>query len=175
MSRRSIPRFEEPALTDQHHTAWGSPSWIPTGVTFDLLTCRSRIPRTVLGRTAVPRRKALPHVGVAGRRPNPNPCRNWDHGSVSSPRKIRNKASTSTSLLTRYIWQGSIRRVEDNGGAVRAPVVEPEHGNASSDHGCRAGQRTCGHANIRLMVKGVTRATGMFNGTYRLRKMQIRV
>src|SRR5229473_6388293 len=46
-------------------------------------------------------RKALPHVGVAGRQPNPNPCRKWNHGSVSSPRRIRNKASTSTSLSTR--------------------------------------------------------------------------
>src|SRR5712692_9717836 len=46
-------------------------------------------------------RKALPHVGVAGRQPNPNSGRKWDHGSVSSPRRIRNKASISTSRSTR--------------------------------------------------------------------------
>ena len=45
--------------------------------------------------------KTLPHIGVAGRQPNSNPCRKWDHGSVSSPRRIRNRASTSTSPSTR--------------------------------------------------------------------------
>ena len=45
-------------------------------------------------------RKALPHVGVAGRQPNPNPCRKCDHGSVSSPRRIRSRTSTSTSRST---------------------------------------------------------------------------
>jgi hypothetical protein len=32
--------------------------------------------------------------------PNPPPCRKWHHGSVSSPRRTRNKDSTSTSLST---------------------------------------------------------------------------
>src|SRR5665213_1344945 len=46
-------------------------------------------------------RKALPHVGVTGRQPYPDPCRNRDHGSLSSPRRIRSKASTSTLPSTR--------------------------------------------------------------------------
>jgi len=44
--------------------------------------------------------KALPHVGVTGRQPNPNPCRQRHHGSVSSPRTIRSRPSTSTAQST---------------------------------------------------------------------------
>src|SRR5271154_2939044 len=45
-------------------------------------------------------RKALPHVGVAGRQPYPHAARNRNHGSVSSPRMIRSRLSTSTSQST---------------------------------------------------------------------------
>src|SRR3954469_13585455 len=45
-------------------------------------------------------RKALPHVGVTGRQPDPHAARNRDHGSVSSPRMIRSSISTSTSQST---------------------------------------------------------------------------
>ena len=43
---------------------------------------------------------ALPHVGVTGRQPHPYAARNRDHGSVSSPRMIRSRVSTSTSQST---------------------------------------------------------------------------
>src|SRR5438477_6862905 len=45
-------------------------------------------------------RKALPHVGVAGRQPYPHAARNRNHDSVSSPRIIRSRLSTSTSQST---------------------------------------------------------------------------
>ena len=44
--------------------------------------------------------KALPHIRVARRQPYPHAARNWDHGSVSSPRMIRSRVSTSTSQST---------------------------------------------------------------------------
>src|SRR5262245_58888278 len=43
--------------------------------------------------------KALPHR-VASRQPYPHAARNRNHGSVSSPRMIRNSVSTSTSQST---------------------------------------------------------------------------
>src|SRR6476469_6673703 len=45
-------------------------------------------------------RKALPHVGVAGRQLYPHAARNRNHGSVSSPRMMRSRLSTSTSQST---------------------------------------------------------------------------
>src|SRR5579863_2067181 len=45
-------------------------------------------------------RKALPHVGMAGRQPYPHAARNRNHGSVSSPRTIPSSVSTSTSEST---------------------------------------------------------------------------
>src|SRR5690606_40116828 len=46
------------------------------------------------------RREPAPHVRMARRQPHPNACRDRDHRSVSSPRRIRSSASTSTSRST---------------------------------------------------------------------------
>jgi hypothetical protein len=65
-----------------------------------------RAPRTAAGGIQPPRTPhnhalhIIPHVGVAGRQPYPHAARNRNHGSVSSPRMIGSRLSTSTSQST---------------------------------------------------------------------------
>ena len=57
-------------------------------------------------------RKALPHVGVARRKPYPHAARKRNHGSVSSPRMIRPSVSTSSAI-------------DNKAQAVRAHDLDP--------------------------------------------------
>ena len=54
-------------------------------------------------------RKTLPHIGMAGRKPDPHARRNRDHPRPSSATIIRTSAAGSTSVLTRTVRPPAIR------------------------------------------------------------------